>query len=133
MLRPMADLLVTDRLHRGSWGPARRLLRTVGPVELDRASDVFALVPIGRSGDWPAVAAVCSPCCDVTPELLALATRPDRRGEGLGTRLLDGVADSLRTVGHERLVASDQGDDGTAWLLARGFRRAGAGAVELLL
>ena len=129
----MADLLVTDRLHRGSWGPARRLLRTIGPVELDRASDVFALVPIGGDGDRPAVAAVCAPRIDVTAELLALVTRPDRRGEGLGSRLLDGVADSLRAVGHERLVAADQGGDGIAWLLARGFRRSGAGTVELLL
>jgi len=129
----MADLLVTDRLHRGSWGPARRLLRTIGPVELDRASDVFALVPVGGDGDRPAVAAVCAPRIDAAAELLALATRPGRRGQGLGSRLLDGVADSLRAVGHERLLAVDHGGDEIAWLLARGFRRSGTGTVELLL
>ena len=129
----MADLLVTDRLRRGSWGPARQLLRTVGSIELDRVSDVFALVPVGGDGDRPAVAAVCAPPIDVAAELLALVTRPDRRGQGLGSRLLDGVADSLRAVGHERLVAADQAGDGIAWLLARGFRRSATGTVELLL
>ena len=129
----MADLLITDRLHRGSWGPARRLLRSAGPVELNQASDVFALVPLGGDGDRPAVAAVFAPFSGVAPELLALVTRSDRRGQGLGTRLLDGVADSLRAVGHGRLVAADRHDDGTGWLLTRGFRPTGAGTVELLL
>lgn len=129
----MADLLVTDRLHRGSWGPARRLLRTICPVELDRASDVFALVPVGGDGDRPAVAAVYAPKIGVTPEMLALVTRPDRRRQGLGTRLLDGVADSLRAAGHERMLAADPGGDGTTWLLARGFRRVDAATMEFLL
>jgi len=127
----MAELLVTDRLDPDAWGPARVLLRSAGAVDLTRATDLFGLVPLGGDGDRPAVAAVCWQ--GDSAEILAVVVRADRRGLGLGRRLLEGVADALRAGGSDRLWTTDDGTAGCAWLRERGFEPAPRDRLELLL
>ena len=126
----MADLLVTNRIDPDAWDPAEAVLRSAGPVDLTRATDLFGLMPLGGDCDRSAVAAVRRR--DDTAELLALVVRADRRGRGLGGRLLDGVADALRVDGADQLWATD-GAGGRRWLIERGFEPASHGGLVLML
>jgi len=127
----MADLLVTTHLDPEAWGPAKMLLRSAGSLDLSRATDLFGLVALGGDGECPAVAALREQ--DHSAELLALVVRSDRRGQGVGSRLLDGVADALRSGGCDRLWTTDHGAARHRWLTERGFEPVSHDRLELLL
>ena len=126
----MDDYYVTLRLEPPASGAARVLLRSAAGGDLADATDLFGLVPLGGDGDRPAAAAVRRTGAEA--QLLALVTRDERRRRGLGTRLLDGVADALCADGCDVLWAILPAGDQGRWLLGRGFEEAGDGRVELV-
>jgi GNAT superfamily N-acetyltransferase len=127
----MADLLVTNRLEPAAWGPARVLLLSAGALDLTGATDLFGLVPLDGGADRPAAAALRR--YGDAAELLALVVRADRRGRGLGGRLLDGVADALRAGGSDRLWVIDDGTAGCRWLSEHGFAQVPPNRLRLVL
>lgn len=132
------SLLLREAKCDGRRMSALRLLATSGvtPEQLATWCEhgrLYALCDSAADPDEsPLAAAMTRPCQDqaATAEICALAVRPERKGHGLGRRLLAEVADVLLRGGIRRVVAPgvEVTDDQAAALENAGFCRCADGS-----
>ncbi len=131
-LPPVSGIVFRRLRSAGERGAAERMLADVGApaptVQGHSGAGLFGLWDLAASDSQALVAAAATRPLDAggSVELCGIVVRASLRRRGLGRRLVNEVADVLRSEGAERLVARpDRGQCPAAPLLAQaGFTAA---------